>query len=196
MIGGPTRDSATLTLVAFLLVGLVDFLVVRLQARKAPDFASSFDRESYQYIRVAQVGGFILGATAPRVLPSLQLPVDVWLVLSLGLLLAVAGMILRVWAIFTLGYLFVRVVRIEKNHRLVIRGPYRYLRHPSYSGVLLTFLGLGLAFDNLLGFAMFLVPLPAYLYRIRVEERALREALGAAYRDYSQHTCALIPGLW
>ncbi|HKC18217.1 MAG TPA: isoprenylcysteine carboxylmethyltransferase family protein, partial [Candidatus Dormibacteraeota bacterium] len=74
-------------------------------------------------------------------------------------------------------------------------GLYRYVRHPSYSGSLLTVLGVLLCSTNWLALACFVLALPGFLYRIRVEEGALLTALGEPYRDYMARTKRLVPFL-
>ena len=120
-----------------------------------------------------------------------------WRPVAIGLIIAVLGITLRVWAITTLGPLFKFVVVIQKGHTVVDRGPYRVLRHPSYTGALAALLGLGVALDNWIAIAeIFLIPLAAVLMRIRVEETRLFEALGHDYSRYAARTRRLIPGLW
>jgi protein-S-isoprenylcysteine O-methyltransferase len=112
----------------------------------------------------------------------------------LALALLLGGLALRWTAILTLGRHFTVNVAISSDHRLVRTGPYRVVRHPSYTGLLIAFLGMGLAFHNGWSLAVLLVPVGAALaHRISVEERALREAFGAEYEDYAAHTWRLVP---
>ena len=114
-----------------------------------------------------------------------------------GLALLAAGQALRIWAVRTLGRFFTAVVRTEPDQAVVRRGPYRILRHPSYTGTFLTLLGWGLALGTGWGAALLVIlPLPAYLYRIHVEEHALLAALGPPYAAYMRQTRRLIPGVW
>jgi protein-S-isoprenylcysteine O-methyltransferase Ste14 len=111
-----------------------------------------------------------------------------------GLGLMVAGIALRQWAVFTLGRHFSVVVAIEKDHRLIQTGPYCWLRHPAYTGGLLAVMGLHLVMGN--GWTLLLalvVLLPAFIYRLRVEERTLLAHFGDAYRTYQQQTWGLLP---
>ncbi len=76
-------------------------------------------------------------------------------------------------------------------------GPYRLIRHPSYTGALITLLGMGLALTNWASLiAALVIPAVGFLYRISIEERVLVEALGNPYREYMQRTCRLIPFIW
>ena len=120
-----------------------------------------------------------------------------WAPVAAGLGVLAAGVALRVWAIVTLGRLFKFVVVIQDGHRVVASGPYRVLRHPSYTGALVGFLGVGIALDSWLSvLALVLIPLLAILVRIRVEEAELARALGQEYRAYARRTRRLVPGLW
>jgi protein-S-isoprenylcysteine O-methyltransferase Ste14 len=120
-----------------------------------------------------------------------------WAPVAVGLTVLAAGVALRTWAILTLGRLFKFVVVIQDDHKVVAAGPYRLLRHPSYTGGLVAFLGAGLALDSWLSMlAMVVLPLTAILARIHVEETELATALGQEYRSYASRTHRLVPGLW
>jgi protein-S-isoprenylcysteine O-methyltransferase Ste14 len=114
-----------------------------------------------------------------------------------GLALLVAGIAIRWTAIHTLGRYFTRTVTIKEDHRIIRSGLYKHLRHPSYTGALLAHAGLGLAFRNWLSFTLIFVPiLVAALYRMSVEENALKEAFGREYVEYAQKTKRLIPKVY
>jgi protein-S-isoprenylcysteine O-methyltransferase Ste14 len=120
-----------------------------------------------------------------------------WAPVAAGLAVLAAGVALRTWAILTLGRLFKFVVVIQEGHRIVASGPYRLLRHPSYTGALVAFLGIGIALDNWLSaLTLIFIPLLAILVRIYVEEAALSNALGQEYTTYASRTRRLVPGLW
>lgn len=111
-----------------------------------------------------------------------------------GIVLLVLGAVLRWWAIITLGRYFTFDVAVRPTQQVVQSGPYRFVRHPAYSGMLLTLLGLGLALANWASLVAVLAGgLIGHLYRIRVEERVLIEALDQPYVDYMRHTKRLIP---
>jgi protein-S-isoprenylcysteine O-methyltransferase len=111
--------------------------------------------------------------------------------------LFVAGLMLRWWAIVTLGRFFTVDVVMEKDHELVQRGPFRWVRHPSYTGVLVAFVGWAMTLGNWIAMAVVLVPIfVAFVRRMNVEEEALRGALGKPYADYMKRTKRLVPGLY
>jgi protein-S-isoprenylcysteine O-methyltransferase Ste14 len=115
----------------------------------------------------------------------------------LGFSLFLAGLALRWYSIGYLGRYFTVDVSISAQHKLVDSGPYHYVRHPTYTGALLAFVGLGFCFGNWLTILFLTVPIiGAFLWRIWIEERALTEALGEDYRAYMQRTKRLIPGVY
>jgi protein-S-isoprenylcysteine O-methyltransferase Ste14 len=116
-------------------------------------------------------------------------------VLIAGLVLMIVGMALRWYAIWVLGTSFTCDVATRPGQEVVQSGPYRWVRHPSYTGSLMTVLGVLLCCDNLVSLAALAVATAGYAYRIRVEERALATDLGSAYRDYMKRTKRLIPFL-
>lgn len=114
-----------------------------------------------------------------------------------GVVLFVAGLVLRWWAIVTLGRFFTVDVVVEKDHEVVERGPFRSVRHPSYAGVLLAFVGFALTLRNWAALLIILVPIFAvFMRRMKVEEEALSRALGARYTDYMKRTKRLVPGVY
>lgn len=120
-----------------------------------------------------------------------------WLPFTVGIALMWLGIVLRQWAVLTLGRYFTIVVRVAADQDVVVRGPYRWVRHPSYTGLLLTLVGLGLALDNWLSvLALAVLPTVGLVIRIRVEEAALLSALGESYREYAERHRRLVPGLW
>ncbi len=111
-----------------------------------------------------------------------------------GLLVFALGIALRWWAILYLGRFFTVDVAIASDHRVVDSGPYSLIRHPSYTGALLAYLGIGLCLGNWVSLALMVVPATwAFLHRIDVEEDALLGGLGEAYRAYRSRTKRLVP---
>lgn len=116
---------------------------------------------------------------------------------GLGLALMIVGLAVRWAAVLSLGRAFSTNVAIHHRHALRTSGLYRWVRHPSYLGMLLIFGSIGVWKANWLSLAIVLVfPTAALLYRIHVEERALLEAFGEDYRQYRENTHALVPGVY
>jgi protein-S-isoprenylcysteine O-methyltransferase Ste14 len=119
-----------------------------------------------------------------------------WLRL-IGLLILTAGLLIRWAAILNLGSAFSANVAIRDSQRVRTTGLYRFVRHPSYLGLVLIFLAVGIHSRNWISLAIALIPpTTALLYRIRVEEAALREAFGDEYTAYSRTTKRLFPGVY
>ena len=104
-----------------------------------------------------------------------------------------AGIAFRWYSILVLGKSFTVDVATRPEQRVVESGPYRLIRHPSYTGSLLTLLGVLLCCVNWLSLLAMAIGIAGYAYRIRVEEAALAEGLGDEYRDYMRRTRRLIP---
>lgn len=119
-----------------------------------------------------------------------------WLRLA-ALAVLVAGLAIRWTAILTLGKSFSANVAIRESQKVHRTGLYRFVRHPSYSGLVLIFLAVGLHARNWISLALAVVPTTlALFYRIHVEEIALREAFGDEYAAYSRETKRLVPGIF
>ncbi|MEP6546772.1 MAG: isoprenylcysteine carboxylmethyltransferase family protein [Gammaproteobacteria bacterium] len=114
-----------------------------------------------------------------------------------GIVIFVVGLAIRWYAIVRLGRFFTVNVAIATDHRLIDTGPYRAVRHPSYTGALMAFVGLGLCLANWVSLAVIVVPILAvFLRRMHVEEAALLQAFGDQYRDYMRRTKRLIPAIY
>lgn len=144
----------------------------------------------------AVVAGF-LARLVGQALPAMHLSIDRNTVLLIVLPLLWAGVGFRLWAILTLGRYFRGVVHIQEGHKVVRAGPYRVLRHPSYTGLMVAVFGVSLLFMNLASIVVFMVCLSiGMLYRIWIEERVLLDGLGQDYANYMRETKRLIPGVW
>jgi protein-S-isoprenylcysteine O-methyltransferase Ste14 len=120
-----------------------------------------------------------------------------WPIFILGALLTAAGIAFRQWAIFVLGRFFTVYVRVSEGQTVVESGPYRVLAHPSYTGLLMVFVGIGLMLGNWLSLAcLAILPTVGTVIRIKVEERALLAGIGEPYRRFLETRSRLVPGVW
>ncbi|MGA8442322.1 MAG: isoprenylcysteine carboxylmethyltransferase family protein [Candidatus Sulfotelmatobacter sp.] len=171
--------------------------VVASKTKRASDSSRVHDRGSLVLIVILWWAG--IGADF---LLSLHLPqASIWgerrLAFAIGIALMFSGITLRQYSIVVLGKYFTFDVAVHSGHSLIESGPYRYVRHPSYSGALLTLIGFGLALGNWAGLATALFGMAcAYTYRITVEEAALTTAIGEPYRQYVSRTWRLVPFLF
>lgn len=180
------RDLFVLTLVVAAVAELA--LQVRTRSEGARD-------PSYVWMLVGSFAGIGLAFAFAAFLS--HLPGPRWLPAIAGLAMMWGGFALRFWAVRTLGRFFRVEVSVDSGQTLVDTGPYARLRHPSYTGLLAFYLGLGISLDSYLSVAAaVLLPLAAIVNRIGHEERLLLRELGEPYRAYSARTARLIPGVW
>lgn len=115
----------------------------------------------------------------------------------LALMLFAAGLCFRYAAVGRLGRFFTTNVSIQNEHVLIIDGPYRWVRHPAYTGLLLALAAAGLAMGDLLALLLLTVPsFYAFKFRIEIEERLLNKKFGAVYQEYCKTTAKLLPWLF
>lgn len=133
---------------------------------------------------------------APRVVPAATIRAGA-VAFAAGLAVLLAGIALRGWSFRALGEYFTFSVKVSSDQPVITSGPYRLLRHPSYTGILLICAGFGLASANWIGLAgLTLLPLAVILWRIHIEENALLATLGDRYRRYAAHHKRLVPLIW
>ena len=111
-----------------------------------------------------------------------------------GIVFMISGIILRQLSIVVLGRFFSPTLGTQKGQSVVSNSPYRYIRHPSYSGMYLILLGIGLVFQSWVSFLVILVICGLSIgYRIEAEEKMLISSLGVEYIDYMKKTKMIIP---
>lgn len=168
-------------------------IVLSITRRSGTKAADSQDRSSFRLlwatILVSVTGGVMLSGLRRGVFGGPGTP---WPSIGLGAI--VAGLVLRWWAILSLKRAFTVDVAVAADQRVIETGPYRLIRHPSYTGSLLSFAGFGLVLGNAVSMILMTVPITAaFLYRIGVEEAALRQGLGEPYVAYMRRTRRLVP---
>ncbi|KAF1007267.1 MAG: hypothetical protein GAK28_01906 [Luteibacter sp.] len=112
-----------------------------------------------------------------------------------GVLLTVSGVAFACWARYVLGRNWSSVVQVKQDHELIQSGPYRWVRHPIYTGLLLAFLGTAVAIGEWRGPLCVVIVAVSFWFKLRLEERWMRDNFGATYEQYMRRTKALIPGL-
>ena len=173
----------------------VSELILAIVRRSSSSSSERKDGSSLLLLWVAIGAGIFMAIVATHV-PSAAMPLAPSILGAIAIMLIVLGLALRIAAVLTLRRFFTVDVAIHEGHTVVDHGLYRYVRHPAYAGVLLSFLGFGVGLGNWLSVAAMFVPVAlAITYRIRVEERALIAALGDAYVQYAARTKRLIPGV-
>jgi protein-S-isoprenylcysteine O-methyltransferase Ste14 len=145
--------------------------------------------------------GFGVVLLAVTIIPPYCDRRDIWsfggdAVRYLGLILFFAGSILRLAAVFELGYRFSGLVAIQPGHQLKTDGLYQHLRHPSYTGLLVSIIGWALIFRSIIGLLLNIPLVLLLLSRMADEETFLEAHFGPAYRAYRQRTWRLLPFIY
>ncbi len=169
-------------------------LEVRQGLQHRPD-AVTADQGSRPFLRVATMVGAIGAVVAAKTVTAViaSPATTAWI----GLAFLWCGVALRVWSFRTLGRYFTFTVQTSDDQPVITDGPYRFVRHPSYAAILLVVIGLGVLINNWVSLVILAAAVAVGLaFRIRVEERALFEALGDDYRRYAATHKRLIPYLW
>lgn len=189
----PSLSYAIMLSVSYWLWIIMEIWLIARERRDAN--AVSQDRGSRTLLIVSLSIAIVLGIfAAPVLLPQFTVHTKA---VALGVALIWAGIAVRVWSIRTLGNFFNTRVVVRQDQRLITSGPYKYLRNPAYTGVVMTFLGFGVAIGNWLSLIVLLAfgCLP-FVLRIAVEDRALAARFGREYEEYRRHTWSLIPFIW
>jgi protein-S-isoprenylcysteine O-methyltransferase Ste14 len=152
------------------------------------------DKGSHAVIICLVTLGILLGALLAFKVPATGITSARTFLFWLGILLINAGIAFRLYAIHVLGASFTTTVAVAPEQTVIETGPYRLIRHPSYTGLLITLLGLGLSSTNWLSLLVLMgCALLGLSYRIHVEEHVLQEHLGLRYQEYMRRTKRLIP---
>lgn len=167
------------------------------RTKRSTDPTRASDRGSFRLIMILLWLSVGLDFALSFLLPQATILWHRTAVFFLGIALMLAGLAFRFYSMSLLGRFFTYQVAVHPGQTVIEAGPYRYIRHPSYTGALITLLGLGLALGNWVGLLALLSCMgPAYAYRISVEESALLAALGAPYEQYILRTRRLLPFLF
>jgi protein-S-isoprenylcysteine O-methyltransferase Ste14 len=171
--------------------------IIAWRVKRSADSAQTRDQGSLNLIVVLWWTGIALDFAFSLFLPQAAISWKRVLLFFIGICLMLLGTGLRWYSVSVLGKYFTFDVAIHSGHVLIEMGPYRYIRHPSYTGALLSLLGFGLSLGNWLGLAAAMFGLGfAYAYRIPVEEAAMASALGETYKQYQKRTWRLVPFLF
>jgi protein-S-isoprenylcysteine O-methyltransferase Ste14 len=166
------------------------------QAFRARGGAKLVNVRAELVFRAVFIGAILLWPIGRAAVPAAGIGAGAGL-FTLGIVIGWLGLLLRWWSFASLGKYFTVTVRTSEDQPVVDRGPYRVLRHPSYTGLLLTFAGGGLIVDNWVSAAgAVAVLLVALIHRLRIEEHALGDALGDRYRRFAATRARLVPYVW
>jgi protein-S-isoprenylcysteine O-methyltransferase Ste14 len=184
-------------LFTFLFAGMwvVWFVLWRVMALRVKAPAQSEGVASHlSHFAPLVVAGCLLAAP-PLPIPLLYerfVPLALWPA-TLGVALTFAGLVVCAWARFVLAGNWSSYVEVKHDHELVVGGPYRWVRHPIYTGLLLMFAGTALAVGEWRGVLAVAIAAAAFWRKLRLEETVMRHEFGGAYVAYAERTRALIP---
>ena len=114
---------------------------------------------------------------------------------AVGALLTMLGVAFACWARYVLGRNWSSVVQVKEDHELIQTGPYHWVRHPIYTGLLLAFFGTAMAIGEWRGAICVAIVAVSFWFKLKLEERWMRENFGSTYEQYMARTKALIPGV-
>ncbi len=202
MVFGPVAIVETHSLqVGLAAIGSIAWVVAEYIARRSTWLQGAprrppgtLDHGTYPAIAISLAIG--MSSTLVAFLAGLGGYLPVW-VSAVGLVVLAGGLLLRGWALRTLGRFFTMPITLRPDHEIIRSGPYERLRHPAYTGGYLTAVGLALALGAPLGALVTGVGcLAAYVYRIHVEEATLVSRFGDDYRHYAEGTWRLLPPVY
>jgi protein-S-isoprenylcysteine O-methyltransferase len=185
----PSPPVVVMTLLTIFWVGELIFV----RARRANKYAEQKDQGSLKWIILVMFGSVICGKFAKMLCPQATLETLLQLAPA-GITVFFCGAILRWISVVYLGRFFTIDVAVAPDQKVIDTGPYRHIRHPSYTGLIMIFLGMGICTGNAIALVIYVLPMGlALLHRIAIEEAVLSDALGSRYTDYLGRTKRLIP---
>lgn len=171
-------------------------IALSLLRRSGTDSRNRDDRGSLQLIWIVILVSMGVAMILWKMLPQASLPITPALQF-VALAIFCCGVLLRWYSIVHLGKYFTVDVAVAVDHKVIDTGPYRYVRHPSYTGALLAFFGLALYTANMASLAVMMTAvLVVFMRRIRIEEQVLQAGLGQPYTAYMRRTKRLIPFIY
>ncbi|MBU3122638.1 methyltransferase family protein [Sinomicrobium weinanense] len=133
---------------------------------------------------------FTKGTVAESIIPQYDI------IQNFGVLLCVCGIFTSIWSRLLLGWNWSGGVTAKKDHELIVTGPYRFVRHPIYTGFIAALIGTCLVTGGIVGIVITGLYIFGLYAKINKEEQLLADLFGDVYSDYQKRTCKLIPFLW
>lgn len=178
-----------------MLIWALSEIILLLKMRSGNDAAKGKDRKSLSHLWIVIGFSIFFSIFVAKVTYFPCYSGNVFKIIGLAFL--ILGVVFRLIVVFSLGRYFTVDVSIVKDHQLITNGFYKYIRHPSYSFSLLTFVGLALVLNNYISAIVLLIPVfYMFFYRIRIEENVLKEQFGSQYAEYMNRTKKIIPFIY
>ena len=183
-----------ITIISYIILLFTEILLNRILRSKSTDKQNA-DKHSITLIWITIIAAISIAVYISQTVyfpisknPSIQ---------YIGVSIIFIGIIIRLFAVFTLGQFFTVDVTIRQDHKLKKDGLYKYLRHPSYFASLISFIGMGLTFNNWLSLLLIVAAISiVFMNRIKIEEKVLIEHFGSEYLEYKKVTNGLIPFIY
>ncbi len=115
---------------------------------------------------------------------------------ALGVVITIAGIAFAMWARIYLGGNWSSAVTVKVGHQLVRSGPYRFVRHPIYTGLISSLVGTAIVRHQARGVIAVVLAYIGFKIKSKIEERTMTATFGAQYDEYSRTTGAIVPRLW
>ncbi|WP_085833593.1 methyltransferase family protein [Clostridium merdae] len=182
--------------ILFCMIGLTEFIILIGTVWNGSKSAEKKEKQDKGSLAVIMIGYWLAIALNPMCVQFFHqtLPLT-WFWVGAGLILL--GVFIRVSSVWTLRKYFSFNVQVGSSQKIIRNGPYQYVRHPAYTGSILTLLGVAFCFRSLWGLiATVIIVVLIYGYRIGIEEKLMEKNFGQAYQDYEKSTKRLIPFVW
>lgn len=186
--------SGTITIISYIILLFTEVLLNRILRSKSSDKQNA-DKNSITLIWITIIAAISI---AIYISQTMHVPISKNpSLLYIGVSIIFIGLIVRLFAVYTLGQFFTVDVTIRQDHKLKKDGLYKYLRHPSYFASLISFIGMGVTFNNWISLLLIVIPiLIVFINRIKIEEKVLVEHFGSEYIEYKKVTNGLIPFIY
>ncbi|WPC44211.1 isoprenylcysteine carboxylmethyltransferase family protein [Clostridium sp. JS66] len=177
----------------FIISEMLMWIFIKWNNKKNGGNKKNKDRGSYGFIVIGFCSIIFLNPICRKIFLN-TIPV---LFFWIGSVFMITGVFLRAYSIYTLRKFFTLSVQVNSKQKIIQTGPYKYLRHPAYSGSILSLIGTALCFRSSVGIIVSLVVvIIVYGYRIMVEEKTLEDNFGMIYKEYEKNTNRIIPFIW
>jgi protein-S-isoprenylcysteine O-methyltransferase Ste14 len=194
----PARLSFSISVVVIAFICGIGYLLLPFQydlGKREGDKQKQVTRQSIVPLvtRIIWLCIFILSPFSDR---HNFLEINILLIRIMGVMIYIAGFSWVIWSFLTLGKQHSGEVTVQKGHKLITKGPYKWVRNPMYLGLILFPLGIGLVFGSWIGITLPILLVFLFIWRIRDEEELMGKEFGDEWQKYSKHSWRLIPFIY
>lgn len=187
------RNLFNFSFIFFIISEMLIWAFTYFNGEKQSGKSKKGDKDSYLMLVAGFVSIVVLNPLCRKKLNIMLPEVFAWI----GSFMILAGVIIRTTSVWTLRKFFTLSVKVNSDQKIIDTGMYKYIRHPAYTGSILSLLGTSLSFTNLIGLILTIVILGSiYSYRIKVEEKIMEKSFGECYVKYEKNTWRIVPFIW